>query len=61
MSQWEMLAALRQGQVDQVIAAMAENEAKYEAWCEEQANVLEAMAVARELCSTPELLEAVPW
>ena len=61
MSQWQMLEALRAGQVAEVIAAMEQNEAQYEAWSEEQANVLEAMEVARERCSTPELLEAVPW
>jgi acylphosphatase len=61
MSQWQMIEELKAGHVEAVIAAMEENENQYEAWCEEQANTLEAMEVARELCSTPEQLEAVPW
>ncbi|MGA2270204.1 MAG: hypothetical protein ABSH44_17165 [Bryobacteraceae bacterium] len=33
------------------------SERQYDEWCNQQ----EAMQVARELCSTPELLEAAPW
>ena len=57
MSQTQMLEALKAGQVAEVIAALEAAEAAYEEWVEEE----QSWAVARELNSSPELLEAVPW
>jgi flagellar motility protein MotE (MotC chaperone) len=54
MSQSQIIEELRAGNVQAVIAALEEQEARYEAWAEEQ-------AVARELSSTPELVESCPW
>jgi hypothetical protein len=45
----------------QAVQALEEQEANqraYEAWCEEQE---QTSAMARELCSYPELLEECPW
>jgi len=57
MSQAQMLQQLRTGNVQAVIAALEAAEAAYEQWCMEQ----ESMNIARELSSTPEMLEQIPW
>jgi acylphosphatase len=58
MNQTQIVEQLKAGNVQAVIEALEADINAFEAWCDQQE---ETEAAARELSSSPELLEEAPW
>jgi hypothetical protein len=58
MSNSEMLVKLREGKTEEVVQYLQQLEEEYETWVNRQE---ESWAVARELNSSAEQVEELPW